>query len=68
MGYAAKAMKAAHDNMYVATHWWRGAPMWKGSAGPGVPQSRAMALGRPLDLSIQAPEFVLICILFWNSF
>lgn len=26
MGYAAKAMKAAHDNMYVATRWWRGAP------------------------------------------
>lgn len=55
MGYAAKAMKAAHDNMYVATCWWRRAPMLQGGAGPGMPG--AQALGRPLDLFIQALEF-----------
>lgn len=55
MGYAAKAMKAAHDNMYVATCWWRGALALQGSAGPGMPG--AQALGRLLDLFIQAPEF-----------
>lgn len=42
MGYAAKAMKAAHDNMYVATRWWRGGIHMAG------PQSQDMALGDPL--------------------
>lgn len=46
MGYAAKAMKAAHDNMYVATPGWRGAARgrqcWPGNAaspGPGLGQT-----------------------------
>ena len=55
MGYAAKAMKAAHDNMYVAP------------AGGGAHTRKGMLAvqglsPRPLHLSIQAPKFVLIFI------
>lgn len=55
MGYAAKAMKAAHDNMYVAPAGGGGHTR-KGGAG------RASLSPRPLDSSIQAPKFVLIFI------
>lgn len=56
MGYAAKAMKAAHDNMYVAP-----------AGGGGHTRGRAVLAvqglsPRPLHLSIQAPKFVLIFI------
>ena len=56
MGYAAKAMKAAHDNMYVAP-----------AGGGGHTRGRAVLAvqglsPRPLHLSIQAPKFDLIFI------
>ena len=55
MGYAAKAMKAAHYNMYVSP------------AGGGAHTRKGMLAvqglsPRPLHLSIQAPKFVLIFI------
>lgn len=64
MGYAAKAMKAAHDNMYVATHFWRGGTLVAGQCWPWNASIPGHGLGRPFDLSVQTPEFVLICILF----
>ena len=44
MGYAAKAMKAAHDNMYVAPAGGGGAHTRKGSAGRARPQSQTPPL------------------------
>lgn len=48
MGYAAKAMKAAHDNMYVSP-LVQGASKWQGSTGPGLPHTQAVSWGGPLD-------------------
>lgn len=64
MGYAAKAMKAAHDNMYVATPGWRGAAVQQAVLAQECCKPRPWPWADPLDLPIPAPEFVLVCILF----